>query len=449
MRFLYNCFFTVFLVASAPFYLVRMWRRGNWVKGFGERFGLYSNRTKQTVTNRDTIWIHAVSVGEVNLCTQLIRELEPRVPNLKIVVSTTTSTGMELLHKRLPTRIEKIYYPIDRRKYVHQALWAIHPEAIILVEAELWPNFLWKAFDRRIPVFLVNARLSERSYRGYKRAGFLFRDIFARFAGVGCQDEADAGRLRELGFPPGVIQVVGNLKFDAARLVEDRILDVPTMLAQIGAGPDVELLVAGSTHAGEEGILAGIYQRLRARHPKLFLVVVPRHFERGKDAGRDIAAQGLKVAYRSEISIQTSLAPGSVDCLVVNTTGELKHFYRHATVIFVGKSLAAEGGQNPLEPCAMGKPVVFGPHMQNFEAIAAALIRGGGAVQVANAGELETGLSDLLGSPDKQRDLGRNALKVVHENQGAVGRTVEMIVKKLEGGSLYVAPRGGVAATPP
>ena len=150
-----------------------------------------------------TLWMHAVSVGEVNVCTQLIRALEPRLPNLKIVVSTTTTTGMGELQKKLPTHISKIYYPIDRRSYVSRALSTVRPEAIVLVEAEIWPNFIWRARDMGMPVFLVNARLSERSYRGYRRFGFLFRPLFAAFTGVGAQNEADAAELRELGCRPG------------------------------------------------------------------------------------------------------------------------------------------------------------------------------------------------------------------------------------------------------
>ena len=184
------------------------------------------------------LWIHAVSVGEVNLCTQLIRALEPRLPNLKIVVSTTTTTGMGELRRKLPTHISKIYYPIDRRKCVARALGTIHPEAIVLVEAEIWPNFLWRARQMGVPVFLVNARLSDRSFRGYKRFGFLFRPLFASFAGVGAQNEADAARLRELGCRPEAIHVVGNLKFDAAKLDERRMLDVPALLRQLGVPPD-------------------------------------------------------------------------------------------------------------------------------------------------------------------------------------------------------------------
>ena len=169
VRTLYNILFTVCFVLSAPYYFVRMRRRGNWLQGFAERFGRYDTKLKQAITNRNTLWMHAVSVGEVNVCTQLIRALEPRLPNLKIIVSTTTTTGMGELRRKLPNHISKIYYPIDRRHYVTRALNNIHPEAIVLMEAEIWPNFLWRARALCMPVFLVNARLSDRSYRGYKR----------------------------------------------------------------------------------------------------------------------------------------------------------------------------------------------------------------------------------------------------------------------------------------
>ncbi|PYL01060.1 MAG: 3-deoxy-D-manno-octulosonic acid transferase, partial [Verrucomicrobia bacterium] len=205
MRPLYNILFAIFFCLSAPYYFLKMWRRGNWRRGFRQRFGRYDAKFKQTLTNRHVLWIHAVSVGEVNVCTQLIRALEPRVPNLKIIVSTTTSTGMGELQRKLPSHIEKIYYPIDRRKCVYRALSVVRPEAVVLVEAEIWPNFLWRLRDKKIPSFLVNARLSDRSWRGYQRFGFLFRPLFASFTGVGAQNEADSVRLRDLGCRPEAI----------------------------------------------------------------------------------------------------------------------------------------------------------------------------------------------------------------------------------------------------
>jgi len=431
MRWLYNFFFVIGFVVSAPFYFLKMWRRGNWQTGFAQRFGNHSGRLKQGLTNRTVLWLHAVSVGEVNICTQLIQALEPRAPNLKFVVSTTTSTGMGELQRRLPQHIEKIYYPIDGRKIVRRTLSVIHPSAIVLIEAEIWPNFLWNAADRGIPLFLVNARLSAKSFRGYKRFGFLFRPIFQSFAGVGCQNEEDAARLRQLGFPPDNVHAFGNLKFDAAKLEERRPLDVIHLLGQLGVKRDAPIIVAGSTHAGEEAILADIFLRLRKTIPGLFLILVPRHFERGKEVGRELESRGVKFVYRSVITPQTQREPGEIDCLLVNSTGELRFFYEHASVIFVGKSLTADGGQSPIEPGALGKAMIFGPNMQNFAPIADAFVKNKGAVQVRDAAELEKAIASLLADPNQRNELGKNALQVVRENQGAITRTVDMVLEKI------------------
>ncbi|HNQ90982.1 MAG TPA: 3-deoxy-D-manno-octulosonic acid transferase [Verrucomicrobiota bacterium] len=431
MRALYICLFAFFFCLSAPYYFWKMRRRGNWRAGFAQRFGRYESAVKHSVTNRHVLWIHAVSVGEVGLCAQLIRVLEPRVPNIKIVVSTTTSTGMGELHRRLPGHIEKIYYPIDFRGCVSKALAAVHPDVVVLVEAEIWPNFLWKLRDRRTPVFLVNARLSDRSFRGYRWFGFLFRPLFRQFRGVGAQSEADAARLRQLGFRPEAIHVMGSLKFDAAPVDERQLLDVQALLRQIGVPADAPVLLGGSTHDGEEAVLADVYLRLRARHPNLFLILVPRHFERGKEVGRVLSARGISFVYRREITAATRLEPGAVQCLIVNTTGELKFFYQHATAIFVGKSLVGVGGQNPIEPGALGKPMVFGPNMQNFREIAATFVREGGALQVEDAAGLEAALEGLFSDPARCEELGRKARQVVRANTGAIGRTVDMIVAAL------------------
>jgi 3-deoxy-D-manno-octulosonic-acid transferase len=416
MRTLYNILFTIFFVLSAPYYFRRMRRRGNWRPGFRERFGRYDANLKQALTNRQVLWLHAVSVGEVNLCTQLIRALEWRLPNIKFVVSTTTTTGMAELKRRLPTHISTIYYPVDRRKYAGRALAVINPEAIVLVEAEIWPNFLWRARELKVPVFLANARLSDRSFRGYKRFGFLFKPLFASFAGVGCQNEEDA-----------------------ARLDERRVLDIDALFARLGVPPDAPVLVGGSTHDGEEAVLAEIAQRLRARFPKLFLVLVPRHFERSNEVGRQLRERGVKFVYRNLVGANTQLAEGEAECLLVNTTGELRFFYERATVVFVGKSLTASGGQNPIEPGAAGKAMVFGPNMQNFADIARNFVAHNGAVQVRDPEALEAAIGGLLADESRRAELGRNALRVVRENLGAVDRTVEIILGKLDRREIYFA----------
>ena len=431
MRLIYNLLFFGFFCVSAPYYFWKMWRRGNWQAGFGQRFAQYDAEFRAAVAGRRIVWLHAVSVGEVNVCTQLIRALEPRLPGVTLLVSTTTSTGMGELRKKLPDHVLKMYYPIDRRGGVRRALDVIRPAAVVLVEAEIWPNFLWELRDRSVPLFLVNARLSERSYRGYRRFGFLFAPLFAGFSGVGAQNEGDAGRLRELGFRAEAVRVVGNLKFDAALGTERRGLDARALLGQVGVATDALVVVAGSTHAGEELILAEQCRRLREKFPQLFLVLVPRHFERAKAVVEELTARGVKLARRSEMTTATRLAPGAVECLLVDTTGELKYFYECATVVFVGKSLTAAGGQSPIEPGAAGKAMVFGPNMQNFAPIAAAFVAGQGAVQVPDAAALERALGELLGDARRRAELGRAARAVVERNLGAVERTVDMIVERM------------------
>jgi 3-deoxy-D-manno-octulosonic-acid transferase len=438
MRSLYNLIFLVLFVLSSPYYFLRMYRRGNWQKGFAQRFGRHDDNFKQSVTNRHVLWLHAVSVGEMNVCVELIRALEPRLPNIKIVVSTTTTTGMGELQKKLPVHVGKIYYPIDRRKFVARAIGSARPAAIILVEAEIWPNFIWRARSQSIPLFLVNARLSDRSYPRYKRLGFLFRDVFGSFTGVGAQTEEYAAKLREVGCRAEAVCALGNLKFDAVNT--RTTLDAAALLSQVGVPGDALVLVGGSTHDGEEEMLAEQFLRLRARFPRLFLVLVPRHFERAREVGRVLAKRGLKLFFRSEITADTRLDPGSVDCLLVNTTGELVSFYKSAGVVFVGKSITAKGGQNPIEPAALGKAVVFGPNMQNFADVARIFVTRDGALQVRDAAELERTLAKLFADTARREELGRKAEAIVRENQGAVNRTVEMILRHLASSDLYIIP---------
>jgi 3-deoxy-D-manno-octulosonic-acid transferase len=429
MRFAYNILFVLFFWLSAPYYFWKMWRRGNWRAGLGQRFGRYSPELKTALGKRPVVWLHAVSVGEVGVCWQLIRALEPHLSAFQILVSTTTSTGMAELQRLLPAHIQRIYYPADFAGGVRRAMKAIQPRVIILVEAELWPNFLNQAIAARCPLFLANARFSVRSTRNYGFFGFFFKPIFARFSGVGCQQAEDASRMIELGFRPEAVHLTGNLKFDAAQPGAGSGPDVPALLRHVGVGPKAMILVAGSTHAGEEALLADVFLRLRRRFPNLFLVLVPRHFERTKEVAWELKSRGVKYVLRSIIPEGKAAAPGECECLLVNSTGELKYFYEQATVVFVGKSLTAQGGQNPIEPAALGKPVVLGPNMQNFASVTRAFLGSQAVVQVQNASELESALADLLGNADRRAELGERARQVVQQNLGATERTVKFIME--------------------
>jgi len=441
MRFWYNLLFLVCFAAASPYYFFKMWRRGNWRTNFRQRFGSYDDGIKQSLTNRRVLWLHAVSVGEMNVCVQICRGLELRAPNLKLVVSTTTTTGMGELQSRLPPTVTKIYYPVDLRKYVSRAFTALRPIGIVLVESEIWPNLIWRARALHTPVLLANARLSDRSYPRYKRFGFLFRDLFGAFAAAGAQNDGDAARLRELGCHPEAVRTVGNLKFDAVNLEGRRMLDVAALLGRLGIPAEAPLLVAGSTHAGEEMLIARQFLRLRERFPSLVLALVPRHFERAGEVARELSRLGLKFVNRSDIHAETRASARPPQCVLVDTTGELMSFYKQATVVFVGKSLTAIGGQNPIEPAALGKPVVFGPNMQNFADVVRIFLERDAAIQVRDEAELESALAALLEDPARRAQLGRNAEDIVRQNQGAVARTVEMILAELDGNDLYLAPQ--------
>jgi 3-deoxy-D-manno-octulosonic-acid transferase len=432
MRFGYNILFLLFFWLSAPYYFLKMWRRGNWRAGFSQRFGRYSPELKAVLAQRPVIWLHAVSVGEVGVCWQFIRALEPHLSGFQILVSTTTSTGMAELQRLLPPHILRIYYPADFSGGVRRAMKAVKPRAVILVEAELWPNFLSQAIDAGCPVFLINARFSKTSFRNYRFFGFFIRPIFAKFSGIGIQQPEDAVRMTELGFRPEAVHLTGNLKFDAAQPGARAGLDVPALLRQIGVGEQAMLLVAGSTHAGEEAILAEVLTRLRKRFPNLFLVLVPRHFERTREVARDLEARGVKFICRTDIPADGSALPGPFECLLVNSTGELKFFYEHATVVFVGKSLTALGGQNPIEPAALGKAIVFGPNMQNFASATQAFLKNQAVVQVQDAVGLETALAELLADERLRSELGARAREVVQQNLGATERTVKFILEGIQ-----------------
>ena len=411
-----------------------MRRRGNWRKGFGQRFGRYDVKLKQAITNRHTLWMHAVSVGEVNVCTQLIRALEPRLPNLKIVVSTTTTTGMGELQRKLPTHISKIYYPIDYRRLRH-------------ARAQLDPSRGDRAGR--------GGDLAELSVAGPRHAacrcswstpacrsgriaatngfGFLFRPLFASFAGVGAQNEADAARLRELGCRPEAIRVVGNLKFDAAKLDERRLLDVPALLRQLGVPAGAPVLVGGSTHAGEEALLAEQFLRLRERFPDLFLVLVPRHFERSREVGRELEARGVKFAYRNEIARRNAVSARRArvpagqhdrrtEVLLRTRHRHLRRQEPHGRRAAKTRSSRARWARRWCSgrTCRTSQ-------MWSRSFLAAGRRRAGARRGGAGAERWAT----CWRTAPRREQLGRNALKVVRENLGAIERTVEMIVEHL------------------
>ena len=429
VQWIYRTLFNLGLLISFPYYFRRMSRRGGWRDRVGQRFGRYTPSFIDSCRNGKRIWVHAVSVGEVHLTLELIRRLRQQLKDADIIVSATTTTGMGEWQKKLPPEVKTCFYPIDRRPWVRQAMDTIRPEAIILSEAEVWPNFLWEAAERNIPVFLINARISEKSFTRYSQFGFLFRPLFQSFARVGTQNASDAERLKKLGCSPDRIQVTGNMKFDAALSGNQQpTLNVPQLFADAGIESTHTVLLGSSTHPGEEAVLGEIYINLIERYPQLRLVIVPRHFERAREAGKDLEKLGIQVDYRSKWKEGQAFQPsGKHRCLIVNSTGELASVTAQADLVFIGKSLCTRGGQSPIEAAAAGKAMVMGPNMQNFRAITRTFLEYQAAIQVPDQKVLEDTIESLLSDISKRTELGNKAREVVAQNLGAVDRTFQML----------------------
>jgi 3-deoxy-D-manno-octulosonic-acid transferase len=431
----YNVGFMTFFLLTGLFFLWRLWRRGKLLPQFGQRFGFYAKNVRERLKPGADIWIHAVSVGEVKIARVLIRCLREAKPDLRIVVSTTTGTGFTVAKEHLEdAQTFVIYNPIDFLWSVVYAFNWIQPKLLLLIESEIWPNYLWCAKRRNIPIYLVNMRLSDRSEERYRRLRWLVRPLLQEIDLVFAQDQTDVARLAQAGFAPETIFNLGSLKYDVAALDTAVEKDIGAWWARTGWETDQAILLGGSTHPGEEEVLVRIYLELREEWPKLRLVLAPRHAERGA-AIRDMCDRmGLRAVTRNQLAAATEpMANGSTpDVLVVNSTGELSSLYKRVTLAFVGKSLRGQGGQNFIEAAPVGTPIVIGPNMQNFKVITREFINQQAVVQVTDEFELANCLHALFASDEIRRELGARARATFESNLGAAKRTAAVIVRSLE-----------------
>ena len=435
LQVLYNVGFMTFFLLTGPFFLYRLWRRGKLLPQFGQRFGFYSKEVRERLAPGCDLWIHAVSVGEVNIARVVIRCLREMRPDIRVVVSTTTGTGFTLAKQHLDDpKTVVIYNPIDFLWSVVHAYKVIRPRMLILVESEIWPNYLWCAKRRRIPVYLVNSRLSDKTEERYRRMRKIVRPLLADIDLVFAQDSTDVSRLTLAGFAPETVFNLGSLKYDVAALDTNKEKDISTWWDRTGWSHGETILLGGSTHPGEEEVLARIFRELKEDWPELKLVLAPRHAERGP-AIRDMCDRmGLRAVTRSQLAAATeTMRNGSTpDVLVVNSTGELSSLYKRVTLAFVGKSLRGNGGQNFLEAAPVGVPIVIGPNMQNFKVITREFINQEALVQVTDEFELANCLHALFSSDEIRKELGQRARATFVANLGAAKRTARVIVQSLE-----------------
>jgi 3-deoxy-D-manno-octulosonic-acid transferase len=424
IRFFYNLLYPLGLLFFLPGQIGKLIRRGNYRHKLGQRFGFYAADVRARLASHPRTWIHAVSVGEVAIALKLSSRLERLDPDFFGVLTTTTTTGFQVANAEASERVEVLYSPLDFWSIMRRAFAAIRPLRIVLVEAEVWPNLAAEARNRRIPLALVNARLSKRSEARFKRFHSLIESTFRCLDAVCVQELEDIERWAALGISPNRIFHVGSIKYDPAevRLNPDLPLEI---LRSFGIDRDSPILFGGSTHDGEEEILGEIFQRLGADFPAFVLIVAPRHVERVREIRGRLERLGLQVSLRSEAGQPRNSAP---QCLVLDTTGELQHWYAVATIVFVGKSLTARGGQNPVEPILAGKPVLFGPHMENFSALAQALVANKAAIQVSDPNSLHEQIAWLLRDREAALKLVANAQTVLARHNGATERTAKLVL---------------------
>ena len=421
---LYDLILCCAALVLVPYYLLRGVRYGKTRRGIRERLGSYAKGFTEQLRDRQVIWVHAVSVGETRAVAPLLRSLRERYPQACLLLSNVTETGREVA-LNVPEADHCIFFPFDLSWVVRRVLKRIRPSIIILMETEIWPNFIHAAKLHGIPVVVVNGRISDRSLKRYFMAGSLLKPVLAGITRFCMQTAQDARRIRLLGARPEQIMVSGNLKFDMPEpVVASRSRDELLQSFQL---PDDSLIwVAGSTHAGEEVLLAEVYRQLRELHPRLFLVLVPRRPERIRQVAEDLGRLGLHHLLRSTIAeARQKLQPGEV--LLVDTVGEMLTFYAMADIVFVGGSLVPVGGHNVLEAALLSKPVIYGPHMQNFKEIAGLMRKAQGGLSVADRDDLYHQVRLLIENPAERQRIGENGYNLLLQNRGATARTMAVI----------------------
>jgi len=417
---LYDLALLLAALLLAPYYLLRGWRYGKSRRGIRERLGFFPADRLRPLQGREVFWVHAVSVGETRAAIPLVKALRKNRPDAALVVSNVTETGHAIAAK-IPEVDLCLFFPFDLSWVVKKVLKRINPRQIILVETELWPNFVRVSHQLNISMALINGRISDRSFPRYRMAGRVVRKLLGMI-GVFCmQTELDAWRIRVLGAPDNLVKVTGNVKFDVAPL-PDSYRQEPLRL-ELGLPQEVPVWVAGSTHAGEEVMIIEAFERLRQNLPELRLILVPRHPERCDEVTELLRSRQLGVRRRSQPTAASGSGAGG-EVLLGDTLGEMLKFYAAADVVFVGGSLVPIGGHNILEALQCGRPVVFGQHMHNFKEITRLVLDADGGRCVSDVEELVLAVTDLLGDPDLRQDMVRSGQQLMAKNAGATGHTL-------------------------
>jgi 3-deoxy-D-manno-octulosonic-acid transferase len=442
----YSVAIVLFFIVVSPYILYQAIRYRKYIGNLPQRMGYLP--VSFNLDGDESIWIHAVSVGEVLTVRALLPQLRERYPRLRLFVSTTTMTGQQLARTSLPFVDEVFYLPFDLGFIVNRTLRLVRPRLFVMMETEIWPNLLRACHRDGVKTVLVNGRISSRSYPRYRLVRFFLRRVLADVDRFCMQSEESARRIIDLGAPRDRVTVTGSLKFDSLEFGPGdgargsdasrapAVLDVHArgrtrVLRYFRVDSSRPVIIAASTLKGEEEPVLEAFQRIRATMTNALLIIAPRKPERFDDAERLARRAGWKVARRLELRVD---ADPRCDVVILDTIGELAQLFQVATVVFVGGSLVDAGGHNILEPAVFGKPIVFGPHMQNFAEIARTFLDNGAAIEVRSDRELEAVLLDLLGDSVRRASLGAAARALVEANRGARGKSLAVLAELLPPG---------------
>lgn len=427
MYFIYSVLLSIAFLILLPRFLFDALRHGKYVAGFRERLG---DVTPVPNSTTPLIWIHAVSVGEAQAARPLVRELKTRFPDIALAISTTTRTGQELARDVFKDDAVSIFYfPFDWRWTVRRVLSAIRPTAVVILETELWPGFLRECRNQKIPVAIVNGRLSGQSFRRYRLVKQFISRVLSCVTLAIMQTDSDANRLIELGMEPGNVKVSGSLKFDAG-VLPATTSGTNYFTERFALGGGAPVILAASTHAPEERIILESFKQILSKLPDARLVIAPRHPERFNDVATLIELSGLSYSRRTKPAV---VADKTNTVILVDSIGELQSIYSLATIVFVGGSIAKTGGHNILEPAAIGACVVTGGYTHNFQAIVETFSKADALVQLSPMPEAEareeltTVFTGLLEDHTRRAEIGARARKLVKQNRGATQRTVDWL----------------------
>jgi len=432
---LLDCLWLVIFLVSSPWLVWRMLFKGKNRRGWKQKFfGLAPVPAK---SGNRKVWLHAVSVGEVHVLQTLIEELQKHDNSLQLFISTTTETGFDRATDLFAAKHSVFFFPFDFSWAIKNVIKRIEPELLVLAELELWPNLIHIAADKGLPVMVANGRLSENSFRNYKRLRWFTTPMFGKLSEIAVQDQTYAKRFVDLGADPESVTVTGNLKYDSIETNRSnpKTENCRQIAKRIGFESDSQVFVAGSTQIEDEQAAVQAWISLRSSFPNLKLILVPRHPQRAGEAISLLQQHGFTANLRSTNSTVES------DVLIVDVIGELSGWWGLADVAFVGGSMGSRGGQNMIEPAAFGVPVCFGPNTVNFKTTVDGLLECEAAKVVHNAAELAAFATEMLSTDASRQSIGKRAQAFVLQNRGAVGQTAGLVFSTMSGGTTYPVER--------